>query len=112
MSRRLILAALAALVAMPSLALAQGTSTPVIDQRQANQERRIDQGIGSGQVTRREARGLNRQQNHIDRMENRAKADGTVSGQERRRIGKAQNRASANIYRQKHDNQVQPRARR
>ena len=29
--------------------------TPGIDQRQANQEQRIDQGIASGQLTQREA---------------------------------------------------------
>lgn len=79
--------------------------TPVIDQRQANQEKRIDQGIASGQLNQREANRLDRQQDRIDRMENKAKADGVVTNKERARIGAAQNRASKNIAREKHDRQ-------
>jgi hypothetical protein len=81
------------------------SETPVIDQRQANQEKRIDQGIASGQLNEREANRLDRQQNRVDRMENRAKADGVVTGRERAKIGAAQNRASRNIAREKHDRQ-------
>ncbi len=79
--------------------------TPGIDQRQANQERRIDQGIASGQLTPREAGRLDRQQDRIDRMENKAKADGVVTAKERARLHAAQDRASRNIARQKHDRQ-------
>lgn len=92
------------LVAVPT-AWAQSSQTPVIDQRQANQERRIDQGIASGELNRREARRLDRQQNHIDNVENRAKSDGTVTARERARIGAAQARASHDIFREKHDRQ-------
>ena len=39
-----------------SAGMANGQAeTPGIDQRQANQEQRIDQGIASGQLTQREA---------------------------------------------------------
>lgn len=86
-------------------ASAPGTHTPRIDQRQANQEKRIDQGIASGELTKREARRMNRQQNRIDAAENKAKADGTVTAQERKRLTQAQNQTSRNIYRQKHDAQ-------
>jgi uncharacterized membrane protein YebE (DUF533 family) len=78
--------------------------TPGIDQRQANQEQRIDQGISSGQLTQREAGRLEQQQ-HIDTMENKAKADGVVTKKERTRIHAAQDKASKKIYRQKHDRQ-------
>lgn len=81
------------------------TEMPGIDQRQANQERRIDQGIGSGQLNRREANRLEREQSHIDRMENRAKADGVVTNKERARIQHRQNQASRHIAREKHDAQ-------
>lgn len=77
--------------------------TPGIDQRQANQENRIDQRIASGQLNEREAAKLNKQQDHIDSMENKAKADGVVSKKERQRIHNAQDRASGNIYREKRD---------
>jgi hypothetical protein len=89
-------------------ASAAGTDTPRIDRRQANQEKRIDQGVASGELTKREARRLTRQQNRIDKAENAAKADGTVTAQERARLTKAQNRTSRHIHRQKHDAQERP----
>ncbi|MFO0775051.1 MAG: hypothetical protein U0172_10360 [Nitrospiraceae bacterium] len=95
---------LSGLVLSSSFAFAQA-NTPVIDQRQANQEQRIDQGIASGQLNQREARRLDKQQDHIDNMENRAKADGKVTKRERARLHAAQDRASRNIHKQKHDAQ-------
>lgn len=92
-------------------ALAQATaptgsaSTPGIDQRQANQEKRIDSGLASGQLTKREARRLERQQNAINKAEDKAKADGVVTAKERGRLHHAQDHASRNIARQKHDRQ-------
>jgi hypothetical protein len=100
-----VLAFSAIAVSAETAASAPGTNTPRIDQRQANQEKRIDQGIASGELTKREARRMNRQQNVIDKAENKAKADGSVSAQERRRLTQAQNQTSRNIYRQKHDAQ-------
>lgn len=79
--------------------------TPVIDQRQANQEKRIDQGIASGQLNEREANRLNTQQEHINKVEDKAKADGVVTKGERARINHAQDRASRHIAREKHDAQ-------
>ena len=78
------------------------------DKRQANQEKRIDQGVESGALTKPEARRLNRGQNHVERVESRAQADGTVTPAEKRRIEKAQDVQSKRIYRQKHDAQVKP----
>lgn len=101
--RTLICTALA--LSASGWAAAQSAETPRIDQRQANQERRIDQGVASGRLTPRETRRLERQQNRVDRMENRAKADGVVTGAERARLTRAQNRTSRHIYRQKHDAQ-------
>lgn len=102
--RTTALAVMALMFGMSGMAFAEG-DTPVIDQRQANQEKRIDQGIASGQLNQREANRLDREQNRIDRMENRAKADGVVTDKERARIGAAQNRASRHIAREKHDAQ-------
>ena len=81
------------------------SETPVIDERQANQEQRIDQGIESGQLNEREANRLNRQQERINKMEDRAKSDGVMTKRERARIGAAQHRASRHIAREKHDRQ-------
>ncbi|MDI6748600.1 MAG: hypothetical protein ACOY6N_08720 [Pseudomonadota bacterium] len=102
MKTRLLAAVVIASITFPAFAQ---TATPGIDQRQMNQERRIDQGIASGQLTAREAARLERGQERIDAMENRAKADGVVTARERARIQHAQNVESRRIYRQKHDRQ-------
>jgi hypothetical protein len=83
-------------------------ATPRVDQRQANQDRRIDQGVASGQLTRREASRLDREQGRINRAEGRAKADGKVTAAERKRLAGMQNRASRHIAGQKHDAQRRP----
>ena len=90
---------LALAIAAPAMA------DTVIDQRQANQEQRIDQGIASGQLTASEAARLERGQARIERMERRALADGRLDPRERRRIMHAQEVQSRHIYREKHDNQ-------
>lgn len=87
-----------------SLVFAQA-ETPGIDQRQANQERRIDQGIASGRLSEREASRLNNQEEHINNLEEKAKSDGVVTKKERARIRHAQDRTSRHIARQKHDRQ-------
>lgn len=89
---------------LPTLAFAQA-NTPRVDQRQANQEQRIDQGVASGSLTQREANRLENGQQHVNNMENRAKADGVVTRGERARLHQAQDRQSDRIYRQKHDRQ-------
>ena len=75
-------------------------------QRNVNQERRIEQGIQSGQLTNREAGRLERGQGRVDRAEARAGADGHVGAGEQRRIQKQENRQSKRIYREKHDAQT------
>ena len=91
-------------VCVTSLVFAQA-ETPRIDQRQANQEKRIDQGIAGGQLNEREATRLNNQQEHVNKLEDKAKSDGVVTKKERVRINRAQDRTSRHIARQKHDRQ-------
>lgn len=100
---RFVTLAAAAAVCLP--AFAQTSSTQRIDQRQANQERRIEQGEKSGALTPREARRLERGQARVQGMEDKAAADGKVTAKERRRIEHAQDVESRRIYRQKHDRQ-------
>ena len=99
-----VTAAVLAAFALP--VCAQTTSTPRIDQRQANQERRIEQGEKSGQLTKKEAARLEKGQARIQKMEDKATADGKVTAKERARIEKAQDRESRRIYREKHDKQT------
>lgn len=80
-------------------------ATPGIDKRQAEQQKRIDQGVKSGELTQREAARLEKGQERVQRMEDKAKADGKVTKQERARIQHAQNVESRHIAKEKHDRQ-------
>jgi opacity protein-like surface antigen len=104
MMKKMLLAVSGMTLLMSGMAFAEA-ETPVIDQRQANQEKRIDQGIASGQLNEREANRLNKQQEHVNKMEAKAKSDGVMTKKERARIGAAQARASRHIAREKHDRQ-------
>jgi hypothetical protein len=102
--KSMIFVALAAAIALP--AAAQTQSTPRIDQRQANQERRIERGEKSGALTEKEAARLDKGQARVQKMEDKAVADGKVTKRERVALEKAQDRQSRRIYRQKHDKQT------
>ena len=103
MNAKTVLAALlASALTLPAVAQ---SGTPGIDQRQANQQQRIDQGVASGELNKKEAARLEKGQDKVQRMEDKAKADGTVTVAERRRIEREQNRQSRRIAKQKHDRQ-------
>ena len=74
-----------------------------IDQRQSNQEARIEQGVRSGELTNRESVRLVRGQVELQKMENRSKRDGVVTKRERARLHKKASGESGRIYRKKHD---------
>jgi hypothetical protein len=80
--------------------------TPRIDQREARQEQRIQQGAASGSLTEKEAARLGKGQAHVDHMQGKAEADGKVTRRERARIHHAQNKQDRHIKRQKHDRQT------
>jgi hypothetical protein len=89
----------------PLAALAQTAATPRFDQRQLNQEQRIQQGAQSGALTAREAASLERGQGRLQAREDHAKADGLVTPQERKNLQRAEDRQSRRIYEEKHDRQ-------
>ena len=84
-------------------AFAGPTDDPGIQKREQNQEKRIQQGEKSGQLTPGEAGRLEAQQTRIKQSEERMKADGKLTKAERRKLTREQNRASKNIYRKKHN---------
>lgn len=84
---------------------ASAQSTPKVAKIQAKQTVRIAQGVGSGELTKREAKKLRNQQRHIQAEKRRAKADGAVTKAERAHIRSDQKIANRSIYRQKHDTQ-------
>ena len=69
---------LAALIAA-ALPVAAQTQTPVVDQRQANQQDRIQQGVQSGQLTPKETAKLEKGQAKVETMKEKAAADGKVT---------------------------------
>ena len=94
--------AMGALFALP--VLAQNTADTV--QRDVNQQKRIEQGLQSGQLTTKEAGQLEQGEARIEKMEQRAEADGKLTDAEKRRIEQAQNKESQQIYQDKHNAQT------
>src|SRR3982751_391522 len=54
-------------------------ATPRIDQRQANQEKRIDQGVSSGALTAKETAKLDKRETKIESDKLAAKSDSKVT---------------------------------
>jgi len=79
--------------------------TPVVDNRERRQQKRIRHGVKTGTLTKNEAVRLEKQQVKTHRMEAKAKSDGKVTANERAKLQHRENKTSRHIYRQKHDNQ-------
>jgi hypothetical protein len=90
---------------LANLSVDAQTRAPKVTERQVNQQQRINQGIKSGELTRREAGKLQAQQARVQHTKVKAKSDGVVTQGERAKIHHQQNAASRSIYRQKHDGQ-------
>ncbi|PIM51855.1 hypothetical protein CS062_17660 [Roseateles chitinivorans] len=98
------LLAVSALMAVCTASFAQSTATTV--QRDVNQQRRIEDGLKSGELTVQEAGKLEREESHIDKLQSRELKDGHLSDAERARLRAAQNRARADITRLENNGQV------
>jgi hypothetical protein len=85
------------------VALAGPTDDPGIQKREQTQEKRIQQGIGSGELTPKEAGRLETQQTKIKQDESRMKSDGKLTKKERKKLKREQENADRNIYRKKHN---------
>jgi hypothetical protein len=87
---------------VPSMASAAPWQS--INQRQANLNVRIDQGIRSGALTRPEAVRLRSQMRNVANLEYRYKRNGLTLA-ERRDLDRRFNAISARVYNNKHDRQ-------
>lgn len=96
---------LVAVLAFTSALQAQ-TRTPEINNRQHRQDRRINQGVRSGQLTKNEAHHLRSDERKIQSDKHMAKADGKVTPGERRHLRREENHTSRAIYRKKHNDRV------
>ena len=76
-----------------------------IDQREASQQDRINDGRRDGSLTRSEAYRLQQGENRINAYESRAKADGVVTHAERQRLDNMLDRESRAIHRERTDDQ-------
>ena len=79
--------------------------------REANQDQRISNGLRSGQMTSGEAARADRTQSAIDQQvhNDRAANGGKLTGQEKQQINQEQNAASRQVYNEKHNaNTVTP----
>lgn len=92
----------ALLLAASGVSMAQ-PATPKLDQREVNQQKRIDQGSASGQLTTQEANRLEKRDAKLAANEAAAKSDGIVTKKERRKLQREADRNSAVINKAKHN---------
>ncbi len=78
-----------------------------VKNRQVRQQKRIHQGVQSGELTKRETVRLQKEQRHINRTKKRALSDGELTRKERIRLEKKQDRASRHVYKAKHNDRTQ-----
>lgn len=107
MKKALTTIAAIALFGITSLPLAEAG---VIKEREERQQKRIQQGVTSGELTAKETARLEREQAKIEADRQKALSDGKMTKREKAKLTREQNRASRRIYRQKHDAQKQTKA--
>lgn len=98
-------------VAMTALPAAAQPWQPV-NQRQAQIERRIDQGIRNGSLSRREAVNLRREFRQIAQLEQRYRRSNGLSMKERRDLDRRFDALSRKVRVDKHDRNNRPGYRR
>jgi hypothetical protein len=79
-----------------------------VDNREANQQQRVANGLRTGQETSGEAARANRSQARVDQQvhNDRTANGGALNAQQRQQVNREQNRNSQQVYNQKHNNNV------
>jgi len=104
MKNLFVIAAFATLsTAVSAQTATKPSSTPRIDARKVNQQKRIANGVKTGALTPGETVKLEKQQQRIDKVEAKDKAKGPMTNGERKYLDKMQNNASKNIHAKKHN---------
>ena len=101
--RKTRLAAAIAAALCSGVVLAQQPAVAQDTQRDANQQKRIEQGMQSGQINNHEASKLEGEEKHVDKMEAHDMKDGHMSAGEQQRLDSAQNKVSRDIAKDKHN---------
>ena len=83
-----------------------------IHPRKENQQKRIAQGVKSGEVTPHEAAKLENKEANLNRQvrAERKANGGNLTNKEKAQVQRKQNRISRDIYKEKHDAQTQKKA--
>ena len=93
-------------MAIIGLVFADSSMAGRIGKRQIHQNKRICQGVKTGELTFHETHMLAHEQYRIQRTKKRALGDGMLTPKERFRMEKEQDRASWHIYRLKHNDRT------
>jgi polyhydroxyalkanoate synthesis regulator phasin len=75
------------------------------DLREKSQKVRIRQGVKSGELTRKEAKKLRKEEVKIRAIERKAKSNGDITRKEARKLDRALDKANKDIRKQKSDKQ-------
>jgi hypothetical protein len=94
---------LLAMSVLTTAAWAQSTPAEQDQQRDVNQQQRIEQGLQSGQLSTKEAGSLERQEQHVNNMQAHDLKNGAITSGEQARLNAAQNKVSGDIYADKHN---------
>lgn len=87
----------------PSVVADPGLQSPRLDQRERNQEKRINEGVSNGSLTKEEAQALRKEQEKIRNKKQKMKKDGKLTNEERKELNRDLNVSSKSIYKEKHD---------
>ena len=82
------------------------TKAPRVSKTQLKQQKKIQHGLKSGELTKKEAVKLQQQQRRIYKAKRKAKADGVFTPKEKINLNARQNKARAVIYKKKNNNKV------
>lgn len=93
-------------IAPVGAALAGNVSDPVIQQKERDQQQRIDAGIRSGQLTPAEAARLQKKEDKIKQKEAKMKADGNLTLKERKKLNRQLDRTNKKITQKKNNPKV------
>jgi hypothetical protein len=99
----------ALLIGSASMSFADDTKEGKIQERKENQQKRIAQGVTSGQLTPHESARIQNNESKINKevRQDRKANGGNLTNKEKAQVNRQQNRVSKEIYNQKHDGQIQ-----
>lgn len=104
-------AAAAALAQTPTTPTPPPATGKTIQQRKANQQKRVGEGLENGSLTAGEANKIEKKEKGLNAEQRDMREDnaGKLTAADKAKLNRQQNRLSKDIYKQKHDTQAQPK---